>query len=70
MIDWRRKLSSRKFWALAAGVVTSILVLAGAGEDTVVKVTALVTSVGAVITYILAEASVDCKNGNGGGKKE
>lgn len=63
-------MSSRKFWALAAGVVTSILVLAGAGEDTVVKVTALVTSVGAVITYILAEASVDCKNGNGGGKKE
>lgn len=59
MINWKRKLSSRKFWALVAGVATSVLVLAGAGEDTIVKVTGLITSVGAVIAYILAEAHVD-----------
>lgn len=67
VIDWKRKLGSRKFWALLAGVVTSVLVLAGAGEDTIVKVTALITSVGAVIAYMLAEAHVDGKNGNGNG---
>jgi len=63
VIDWKKKLSSRKFWALVAGVATSALVLAGAGEDTIVKITGLITSVGAVVAYILAEAHVDASRG-------
>ena len=59
MINWKRKLSSRKFWALVAAVATSVFVLAGAGEESIVKVTGLITTVGAVIAYIFAEASVD-----------
>ncbi|WP_240040921.1 hypothetical protein [Paenibacillus ginsengarvi] len=55
-------MGSRKFWALTAGVATSVLVLAGAGEDTAVKITGVITTVGAVVVYILAEAHVDAAN--------
>lgn len=58
-INWKRKLASRKFWALVAAVATSIIVLVGAGEEVAVKITGLITSVGAVAVYILAEAHVD-----------
>ncbi|WP_028988015.1 hypothetical protein [Thermicanus aegyptius] len=60
-IDWKRKLGSRKFWALLAGVATSILVLFGASEDTITKVVALIGAVGSVIAYMFAEAYVDGK---------
>lgn len=59
MINWKQKLSSRKFWALVAGVATSALVLVGAGEETTVKIVGLITAVGSVVAYILAEAHVD-----------
>lgn len=58
-INWKRKLASRKFWALVAAIATSIIVLVGAGEEVAVKITGLITSVGAVAVYILAEAHVD-----------
>jgi len=62
-INWKRKLSSRKFWALVAAVATSVLVLVGAGEETAVKITGLITAVGSVAVYILAEAHVDASQG-------
>lgn len=65
MIDWKRKLASRKFWALVAGVATSVLVLFGAGEEVAVKITGLITAVGSVVVYILAEAHVDAANKGG-----
>lgn len=40
-IDWARKLSSRKFWALAAGLATSVLVLAKVDENTTAQVVAV-----------------------------
>lgn len=52
-------MASRKFWALVAAVATSVIVLVGAGEEAVVKVTGLITAAGAVVSYIFAEASVD-----------
>jgi len=57
--DLIRKLSSRKFWALIAGLATSVLVLANAGEDTIVKVTGLIGAIGSVVAYIFGEAYVD-----------
>mgnify|MGYP001408409708 CR=1 FL=1 len=68
MINWKRKLGSRKFWALVAGVATSVIVLAGAGEEAAVKITGLITAVGAVAVYILTEGAVDAKNKGGDGE--
>ncbi|MCP3744371.1 MULTISPECIES: hypothetical protein [Paenibacillus] len=39
MTDWKRKLSSRKFWALLAALLTSLLTAFGANNDTVIQVT-------------------------------
>ncbi|RAV19716.1 hypothetical protein [Paenibacillus contaminans] len=70
MIDWKRKLSSRKFWALVVGVAASVLVLVGAGEDAAVKITRLITAVGSVVVYILAEAHVDGQKAGKGGDEQ
>lgn len=68
-MDWKRKLGSRKFWALVAGVATSVFVLVGAGEEVAIKVTGLITTVGAVVVYMLAEAHVDAAHGKEKEKK-
>jgi hypothetical protein len=60
-MDWKRKLSSRKFWALIAAFITAVLVIFGASEGSIEKVAAIITSGGAVIAYILAEANIDAK---------
>jgi hypothetical protein len=62
MFNWKRKLGSRKFWALIAGVVTSGLVLAGADGDTTTKIVGLIGTVGTVVVYMLAEGNVDAKS--------
>lgn len=57
-IDWKRKLSSRKFWALIAALLVSILT--GLVSDQVVnQITGIVSAVGACVVYMLAEAAVD-----------
>lgn len=60
-INWKQKLASRKFWALAAGVATSILAAGGAGDDTALKVTGIIGAVGSCVVYMLAEAYTDGK---------
>jgi len=68
-MDWKRKLSSRKFWALIAAFITSVLVIFGASQGSIEKVTAIITSGGAVIAYILAEGYVDSKAVNNENKE-
>lgn len=64
-INWKTKLASRKFWALLAAVGTSVLGALGASDNTVVKVTGIITAVGACAVYMLAEAYTDANNGGG-----
>ena len=58
-IDWKAKLASRKFWALVAGLVSSLLVAFNVSEGSVAQVTAIITAFGSVAVYIFAESSVD-----------
>lgn len=58
-IDWKLKLSSRKFWAAVAGVATAVLVLCNVNELTIEKVAALISAEGVLIAYIFAEGDVD-----------
>ncbi|KGT40044.1 hypothetical protein P421_00190 [Heyndrickxia coagulans P38] len=58
-IDWKAKLASRKFWALLAGFVSSLLVAFNVSEGSVAQVTSIITAFGSVAVYILAESSVD-----------
>ena len=60
-IDWKRKLSSRKFWAAAAGVVTGLAMVFGLDENTISTVAGAVVSAASVVAYILAEGKVDAE---------
>ncbi len=61
MIDWKRKLSSRKFWSLVIALVGSILVACNVPEGSIERITAIIGGFAAIIVYILAEAHVDAE---------
>jgi hypothetical protein len=58
-IDWKSKLSSRKFWAMIGGFVTGLLVAFNVPNATTTQVVAIIGSFGSIICYILAEGKVD-----------
>ena len=58
-ITWKRKLSSRKFWAAVSGVVISIMIIFGADSGSQEKIAGAITSTGVLVTYILAESGTD-----------
>ena len=60
-IDWKRKLSSRKLWAAAAGIVTGLAMVFGLDENTISTVAGAVVSAASVAAYILAEGKVDAE---------
>ena len=57
-MDWKRKLSSRKFWLSLASFISSLLVAFNVAEDTVTKIVAIVSSLGAVVAYVISEAII------------
>ena len=57
-IDWKRKLSSRKLWAAAAGIVTGLAMVFGLDEGTMSSVAGAVVSAASVIAYIITEGKV------------
>ena len=59
MIDWKRKLTSRKFWAAICNFVGMLVLAFGATAGTAEKITALIMAGATVIAYIIAEGLVD-----------
>lgn len=62
MIDWKRKLTSRKFWAALAQFATGLIIAFGGTQETAVQVTALIMSGAAVVAYIIGEGLIDAAN--------
>lgn len=67
--NWKQKLSSRKLWVAVVAWLTSTLAAFNVADNVVVQVTAIVSGVGAMVVYILAEAKVDASRGDGGGSE-
>ena len=63
-INWKTKLSSRKFWAMVIAVASASLVLFGVQEPTRGQIVALIAEVGALSAYIIGEGVVDAANKN------
>lgn len=59
MIDWKKKLTSRKFWMAVVAFITPLLLAFGITESTVTQVTAIIMAGADVVAYILAEGLVD-----------
>lgn len=58
-INWKQKLTSRKFWAAIVGFVTAILTAVGIPSMSIEQVCAVVTAGGVLVAYIVGEGLVD-----------
>lgn len=61
-INWKAKLTSRKFWAAVMAVIMGLLAAFGVDDITAEQVEALGWAIAALIAYILGEGFVDAKN--------
>lgn len=70
-IDWKRKLTSRKFWAAVVGFITSLLVGFGMGENSIAQITSIIMAGATLIAYIIGEGLVDANyNSNNKGDQK
>ena len=58
-INWKQKLSSRKFWAAVVGFVTPILIVFNVPDLTIEQVSTVIMSGATLIAYIIGEGLVD-----------
>ena len=59
MIDWKKKLTSRKFWMAIVAFVTPLLLAFGVAENEVSQIVAIIMAGADVVAYIIAEGLVD-----------
>ena len=58
-MDWKKKLTSRKFWMAVGAFVTPLLLAFGVADSTVTQVTAIIMAGADVVAYVIAEGLVD-----------
>lgn len=59
MIDWKRKLTSRKLWMAIAAFVSGLIVAFGGNQETANTVAGVLLQGAAVVGYLLAEGLAD-----------
>lgn len=60
-IDWKSKLSSRKFWLALVGFVSALLFAFNVADGDIEKVTSVIMAFATLISYILTEGYIDGK---------
>lgn len=65
-IDWKRKLTSRKFWMAISGFVVGIIMAFNGSAEVAETVSGCIMSGASVIAYIIGEGLAD--SGNSGDK--
>lgn len=60
-IDWKRKLTSRKFWMAVCGFVGPLLAAFGMSEEMSTQVVALIMAGASVVAYIIGEGLTDAE---------
>jgi len=58
-INWKQKLTSRKFWVAITGFITTLLIAFGINELTIEQVIAIISAGATLIAYIIGEGIVD-----------
>ena len=61
-IDWKRKLTSRKFWISIASFVAMLIIALGHSQETATQVTSLIMAGATVIGYLIGEGLADYAN--------
>lgn len=68
-INWKQKLTSRKFWAAIITVVTTTLVAFKVSNLTIEQVVAVIAAASVLIAYIVGEGLVDAARLKSEGEK-
>lgn len=61
-IDWKRKLTSRKFWVAITTMVTGYILAFGGSAEAANTVTGCIMSTAAAIAYVIGEGFADGAN--------
>ena len=64
-IDWKRKLTSRKFWIAVISFVTLILIFFNVPQATANQVAEIIMAGAVVIGYVIGEGLADGGNKDG-----
>lgn len=59
MIDWRRKLCSRKFWMALIGLISGLLLANKVDAESVETISGVIMAFGSVVAYIIGEGLTD-----------
>ena len=59
MVDWKSKLTSRKFWAAICNFAGMLILFFKGSEETATQITALIMAGAGVIAYIIGEGLID-----------
>ncbi|MBQ3870986.1 MAG: hypothetical protein II777_10595 [Clostridia bacterium] len=58
-IDWKRKLTSRKFWIAVAGLVTGLILAFKGDAETAETVSGIIMAIASVVAYTIGEGLTD-----------
>lgn len=58
-IDWKRKLTSRKFWVTICEFVTMLVIAFGVSENIAVQISGIIMAGAGCIAYIIGEGLAD-----------
>ena len=61
-IDWKRKLTSRKWWVSVAALISGLILAFGGGDKTAQTVSGCIMAGAAVVGYTIGEGLADGKN--------
>lgn len=67
--DFLRKIGSRKFWACITAVVIALIAFFNATPETTERVVALISAIGGLCIYMLAEGMADSSGSGSGDEK-
>ncbi len=61
-MDWKTKLTSRKFWMALGGFVGMLVVALGGSAEGAERIAAMIMAGASVIAYIIGEGMVDAQH--------
>lgn len=64
--DWKRKLTSRKWWVSVAALVSGLILAFGGDDEVATTVSGCIMAAAAVVGYTIGEGLADGANKGGG----
>ncbi len=61
MINWKQKLTSRKFWAAVVGFISPTIIAFGVSTEVTTQIVGIIMAGATLIAYILGEGLIDAQ---------